>query len=206
MRLVYPVDKDTVTQAFGEDNSNHPVRKDFYNLFDNRHPGVDFGVKVGTVVRAAGAGVVVRKENHKGMGNVVGVRNGNIVMLYAHLKKIKVDLGQVLDEGVVIGLSGETGNACGVPHLHFEIRDITKGSLKEMVFDPPFEGDVPQWKEEFEYVVNNKNAKKTWKLLAELFFGDEKSWLKLKKRNTDLDYEEKEVINDGSIVLVPNYK
>jgi len=85
MIVHYPVKNTTISQPFGFDNSNHSERGNFYSVFDNKHPGVDFPVSKGTEVYAAFSGIVVRREFHKGMGNVIGVRNGNIVALYAHL-------------------------------------------------------------------------------------------------------------------------
>lgn len=165
MKISYPVKNPTISQLFGFDNSNHPDRGNFYSLFDNNHPGVDFSVAKGTEVFAAFPGIVVRREFHKGMGNVIGVRNGNIVALYAHLSEFSVSLGEFIDVGYLIGLSGETGDACLTPHLHFELRDISKAGLKNMVFNPPFEKNCEDYRDTFEYVVNNKNTQKTLKTI-----------------------------------------
>lgn len=91
--LIYPTEETIIDQPFGLDNSKHPIRKDFYTIFDNKHSGVDFPVVIGSKVYCSYSGVVVRRELHKGMGNVIGIRNGNIVFLYAHLDKFKVKLG-----------------------------------------------------------------------------------------------------------------
>jgi len=93
MIISYPVIGTTISQPFGEDNSNHPIRDNYYTVFDNKHSGVDFPVPVGTDIFASFPGIVVRKEYHVGMGNVIGVRNGNIVAIYAHLSEFCVDLG-----------------------------------------------------------------------------------------------------------------
>jgi len=204
MKINYPVKDITISQPFGRDASNDPVYKEFYAIFDYKHCGVDFPVSVGTEIFASFPGIVVRTENHVGMGNVIGIRNGNIVALYAHLSRIDVQLGQIVDTGDLLGLSGATGDACPVPHLHFELRDITKPSLKEMVFEPKFEMDIDQFKETFEYVVNNKNTKKTLKTLSKLYFGTESFWKKIKLINK-FEYDGDAYLEDNAVISVPNY-
>jgi murein DD-endopeptidase MepM/ murein hydrolase activator NlpD len=39
---------------------------------------------------------------------------------YLHLSKIKVKVGDMVEQGEVIGLSGQTGYAYG-PHLHLSV-------------------------------------------------------------------------------------
>ena len=41
--------------------------------------------------------------------------------LYAHLLRYYPDVGDVVEAGEVIGLSGDSGNTTG-PHVHYEIR------------------------------------------------------------------------------------
>jgi len=47
---------------------------------------------------------------------------------YAHLDRIDVKIGEILNAGAIIGLTGDTGNAKGMVsiarggHLHFELR------------------------------------------------------------------------------------
>ena len=55
-------------------------------------------------------------------GNYVTIYHPNLGIAtgYAHLDEIAVAVGQIVAEGEVIGLSGETGKAFG-PHLHFEV-------------------------------------------------------------------------------------
>ncbi len=206
MIIHYPVKNHTVSHAFGFDNSTHPERGDFYSLFDNKHPGVDFPVAKGTEVFAAFPGIVVRREFHKGMGNVIGVRNGNIVALYAHLSEFAVSLGEVVDVGYLIGLSGETGDACLSPHLHFELRDISKTGLRNMVFNPSFEKECENYKDTFTYVVNNKNTPKTLKTLSLLYFGSEKYCEVIKETNGMNTLDPNTELLDGTTITIPNYE
>ncbi|MGW4776999.1 M23 family metallopeptidase [Streptomyces filamentosus] len=96
-------------------------------MWAHKHSGQDFAVPVGTPVKAAGAGTVVKAGPNGGgdgpaYGNAIVVRHGNgTYSQYAHLSKIKVHIGQKVAAGQKIALSGNTGNSSG-PHLHFEIR------------------------------------------------------------------------------------
>ena len=171
-KLKYPVKNINISLSFGEVNTNHPERKDFYTLFNNKHPGIDFKVPVGTKVYSSYPGIVVRKEFHKGMGNTLGIRFGNIVTLYAHVSHFYVELGQEIIQEQLLGLSGNTGQACTNPHLHYEMRDISRSPLKNMVFDPPFNSNLRNLKETFIYKVNNTNNPKALEYLAKMYFGN----------------------------------
>jgi len=47
--------------------------------------------------------------------------HGSTRTVYGHLSELRVTVGQHVDGGQVIALSGHSGNARG-PHLHFEVR------------------------------------------------------------------------------------
>lgn len=87
--------------------------------------GVDLGTAVGTNVRAAAAGEVIISKNsgwNGGYGQYIVVRHNNGAQtLYAHLSRNDVGVGQYVNQGQVIGGSGNTGRSTG-PHLHFEVR------------------------------------------------------------------------------------
>ncbi|MHC1782842.1 MAG: M23 family metallopeptidase [Anaerolineaceae bacterium] len=86
------------------------------------HHGLDFGVVEGTPVRSTMSGNVVYSGwNDQGYGNLVIVENGSKRTYYAHLSELPVIQGEWINQGDVIGLSGNTGNSTG-PHLHYEIR------------------------------------------------------------------------------------
>ncbi|MCX4512426.1 M23 family metallopeptidase [Streptomyces sp. NBC_01619] len=96
-------------------------------MWSHKHSGQDFAVPVGTPVKAAGGGVVVKAGPNGGgdgsaYGNAIVIKHGNgKYSQYAHLSKINVGIGQTVKAGKLIALSGNTGNSSG-PHLHFEIR------------------------------------------------------------------------------------
>lgn len=86
------------------------------------HTGMDFAAKPGTPVVAAAAGVVSFAKRMGGYGRMVVVDHGNgIKTRYAHLRRIVVKEGEVVDAGDKVGAVGSSGWATG-PHLHFEVR------------------------------------------------------------------------------------
>ncbi|MER7537277.1 M23 family metallopeptidase [Streptomyces sp. NPDC097704] len=96
-------------------------------MWAHKHSGQDFAVPVGTPVKAASAGTVVKAGPNGGgdgpaYGNAIVIKHANgTYSQYAHLSKIQVHIGQKVGAGQQIALSGNTGNSSG-PHLHFEIR------------------------------------------------------------------------------------
>ncbi len=86
-----------------------------------RHQGVDMLAPTGTPLQAVVSGVVSHGSNRLG-GVTMSLQgdNGNRYY-YAHLVGYEGLPGRV-EQGQVIGYIGDTGNATGTPHLHFEIR------------------------------------------------------------------------------------
>lgn len=85
-----------------------------------RHQGVDMMASTGTPLVAVVAGYVQFKTNRLG-GNAVWLSgdNGN-KYYYAHLSAWEGS-SRTAARGEVIGYVGDTGNASGTPHLHFEV-------------------------------------------------------------------------------------
>ena len=93
----------------------------FYNFF---HPGIDFDGLTGDPIRPMKNGKVISVEYSKySYGNSIIIDHGNgFTTLYAHLSKINVKKGQIVNTDMIIGEMGATGRAFG-DHLHFEVRD-----------------------------------------------------------------------------------
>lgn len=87
------------------------------------HGGMDLAVPTGTPIRAALPGTVtVSKYNAGGYGYYVMIDHGNgLATLYGHCSKLLAKVGQTVQAGEIIALSGSTGRSTG-PHLHFEAR------------------------------------------------------------------------------------
>lgn len=92
--------------------------------FSYYHPGIDMTDPVGTPVKPIKTGVVTFAGFTKdGYGNNIIIDNGKgIESLYAHLSKIEVKVGQIVDMNTEIAKVGITGHTTG-PHLHLEIRE-----------------------------------------------------------------------------------
>lgn len=89
-----------------------------------KHMAIDLAAPMGTPVFAADTGKVVKAGwSDIGYGYRIVIDHGNdYVTLYAHLSEYYVGVGDIVEEGELIGRIGSTGNSTG-PHLHFEIRD-----------------------------------------------------------------------------------
>lgn len=88
----------------------------------HRHTGQDFAVPIGTPVSAVGSGVVVRVGCSGAFGKNIAIQHlDGYYTHYAHLSATQVAVGERIQAGTRIGLSGNTGNSSG-PHLHFEVR------------------------------------------------------------------------------------
>jgi murein DD-endopeptidase MepM/ murein hydrolase activator NlpD len=86
------------------------------------HEGIDFLADAGSPVVSAAAGVVQFAGFHPQYGYVIDIDHGNdLVTRYAHLSKLFVKEGEILQRGRRIALTGNTGRSTG-PHLHFEVR------------------------------------------------------------------------------------
>ena len=86
------------------------------------HEGIDFIADTGTQVVAAAGGVVQFAGYHPQYGHVIDIDHGNdLVTRYAHLSKMLVEEGAIVQRGRKIAEVGNTGRSTG-SHLHFEVR------------------------------------------------------------------------------------
>ena len=87
----------------------------------NPHRGLDFRSPMGNPVKSVAAGKVILVGDHYYAGNSVYVDHGNgVVSMYFHLSEPTVKVGDTVERGQTVGLTGMTGRATG-PHLHFSL-------------------------------------------------------------------------------------
>lgn len=102
--------------------TNWPITSRFGYRWGRLHAGTDVGVPTGTTVRASRGGQVTVAGWLGGYGNCVMIDHGDgVVTVYGHLSEVTVSVGEYVDQGERVALSGNTGRSTG-PHLHFEIR------------------------------------------------------------------------------------
>ena len=122
--FAYPVRYAGVSSPFG--NRFHPVLKRYI-----LHTGVDLVAKY-VPLRAAKSGVVTFAGNMSGYGKIIIIRHDNgYETRYAHLSVISTNVGEHVNQGDLIGKTGNSGRTTGA-HLHFEIRQngVPKNPMK----------------------------------------------------------------------------
>ena len=123
-KWIWPTDNNyTITTYY----SNYHKAIDIYSY--NGYGANIYAAKSGTVSMIKGGCIRGNLScNGKG-GNYIVINHGNnYYTVYMHLKDIKVNVGQTVSSGQVIGTMGNTGNVIPVPtnsspylgtHLHF---------------------------------------------------------------------------------------
>lgn len=104
------------------------------------HSGIDLCGSLGSNIMAVKEGEIIHAGWQDGYGNCVEIKHideqGNsFYSFYAHMRdnSIRVQKGQSVITGQVIGTQGNTGNSTG-EHLHFEIR--TNSGSNQYAIDP----------------------------------------------------------------------
>jgi len=88
----------------------------------NPHNGVDIAAAEGTDIIAPLAGqVALVHDDMFYTGKTIMLDHGlGVTSVYAHMQHIAVSLGQVVEQGQVLGQVGQSGRATG-PHLHWGV-------------------------------------------------------------------------------------
>jgi murein DD-endopeptidase MepM/ murein hydrolase activator NlpD len=191
-----------LTQGFGENPAS-------YAKFGLKgHNGLDYGLPSKTAVKAPIAGTV--KEiafDATGYGNYVKIENDTEGSILAHLDSTTIGVGEVVQEGTLIGYSDNTGNSTG-PHLHWGYypipRDRTNGytgcidqlPLLNIPVDPPTPEPTQPMRQiiidayraicgveptEDELKARLDSGINTYDLIKDIMFNDERSeYVKLK--------------------------
>lgn len=114
---IWPVNSRYITSTMGGRSSPGGIGS-------TNHKGTDIG-RVGytSSIYASKAGTVIVSQRSNSYGNYVVISHGSgNTTLYAHMSSRKVEVGQYVNQGDVIGITGSTGNSTG-PHLHFEVTE-----------------------------------------------------------------------------------
>lgn len=113
--VVFPLMAPRISSKYGK--RKHPIHR-----VSKHHNGIDLASPKGAHVRVVLGGTVVFAGRYKGYGKLVTVRHEEgYTSLYGHLNEIRVEPGEIVNAGQIVGRVGSTGQATG-PHLHFEWR------------------------------------------------------------------------------------
>ena len=85
------------------------------------HTGVDIAAVEGTKIKSATDGKVIMVSSTGDYGNHYQIQIQDVIIIYAHCKKLYLKEGDSVKQGQEIAEVGSTGNSTG-PHLHFEVR------------------------------------------------------------------------------------
>lgn len=151
-----------LSQLFGQN-------PDWYAPFGLKgHNGLDYAVPTGTKLFSCINGTVIEAQLDKtGYGNYIKIENDTCGVLYGHLSKFLVKVGDNVKAGDLIGLSGNTGNSTG-PHLHFGVfpkpRDRQNGYAG---YINPLDTKLIEWVDDLDF-GGNESDKKIQELQKEL--------------------------------------
>lgn len=116
-KLLFPVSGSyKIVKGFGK--QKHP---ELPNV-TTENSGVDIGVQSGAKARAIYTGKVSAIFRQEGYGNVVMVRHGNYLSIYANIQSLDVKTGDNLKTGQSIGSIGQDPDGKPYATLHFELR------------------------------------------------------------------------------------
>jgi len=115
-----------IRPVVGEVRTVFGMRRIINGQHRSPHTGVDLQAEEGSPVGACNTGVVVLVEQFFFSGKSVILDHGwGLYSMYFHLAETKVNEGDRIDKGAVLGRVGSTGRSTG-PHLHWGI--ILKGA------------------------------------------------------------------------------
>jgi len=128
--------KNTLTYNFIS-----PVNGIVVNAFDatKHHYAVDIALKKGMPVKSIAKGRVIFANWSPDTGNTIIVKHpGDVISIYKHNQKLLRHTGDIVQQGEVIALSGNTGEKTTGPHLHFElwIKDVPVDPVDYINFKP----------------------------------------------------------------------
>ena len=123
-KLFMQKSQDSITVQYKTIHFNMPVRGFISRGFnpDNGHMGIDIVVKSETPVYAAASGFVIFADYTVRDGYMIIINHPDgYISVYKHCSALLKKARDIVFEGEIIALSGNTGEITTGPHLHFEI-------------------------------------------------------------------------------------
>ena len=99
-----------IKPADGFISSEFGTREEEGDVVTPYHNGIDIGVIVGTDVLSAIDGEVILATESSSYGKYVKIQNGDLITVYAHCNELLVNVGDTVNQGDKIAISGSTGN------------------------------------------------------------------------------------------------
>jgi murein DD-endopeptidase len=132
-----------LSRKFGISDAFNPRRLHPVTGRVRPHNGTDFATPTGTAVLATAEGTVIRVEQHPFAGRYIEIQHhGQYKSRYLHLNRSLVRVGQRVERGQRIALSGASGRVTGA-HLHYELH-INNRPVNPMTADIPLAVPIPQ--------------------------------------------------------------
>jgi len=166
MELTEPVKDVKISQEFGEDfqiwvnGKQIWFYKDKYSL--NGHPGRDYKCPIGTPIYSMNDGVCMYAGFDNTNGNLIQIWNGEkgFKTLYGHCSKFIVKQNDVVCQGDLIALSGNTGDSTG-PHIHVGYKQTKEGG------NTKYPNNGYNGAEDFKHLIITENKMKFKKIKGE---------------------------------------
>ena len=144
LKQIYDDLRTLIKPAEGRISSRFGLRTHPVLGIKRHHNGIDIACGVGTPIKAVLPGVVSRVGWNGGYGRLVEIEHFETSMnsRYAHLSKFGVRLGQKVEKGDTLGLSGDSGLVTG-PHLHFELYKSGKVIDPDRILEKRIAASIP---------------------------------------------------------------
>ena len=129
---IWPVDNYNITALYyyswGGQHSSKVTVDGCRDQFDN-YKSIDIGARLQDV-KAVADGEVIFSNFVKGYGNLIVIKHANeVYSMYGHLAKRYFQKGCTVNQGSIIGQSGNTGSSSTGYHLHFAISKFSDPNM-----------------------------------------------------------------------------
>ncbi len=127
--------------VFGRSGGRISCDFDSYVNTPGRHEGIDMVLSNGAEIHAIASGVVTKAGGDR--INTVAIYDSanNKTVVYLHMGSIRVQEGQTVSRGTVIGTQGSVGASSS--HIHLEVRDGQRRAAAKSVNDPTLDNSNP---------------------------------------------------------------